>query len=327
MRLSTRLTVAMVALVLLTATVVGYLTYRYVGKKIREALLDSERMTRGIIDAALDAFVQMDEDGIIIDWSSQAQTVFGWPRAEAVGRTLAELIVPERHRARHRDGIARYRRSGESAMLGKRLRIEALRRDGSEIKVEVSVTALRRRDGTVFNGFIRDLTESIAAEERSRQLEKMAVVGQLVGGIAHDFNNTLTVITGTIDLLAEGVADNPQLKSIAQLISEAADRGAELTARLLAFARKQPLRPRETDINHLIGAAQSRFRRSLGEQIDSEAVLEPDAWPALVDPNELTTALLNLAINARDAMPDGGKLTGPAIDGGNETVLIVENDP
>jgi CheY-like chemotaxis protein len=137
----------------------------------------------------------------------------------------------------------------------------------------------------------------------------MEAVGQLVGGIAHDFNNLLTVITGTIDLLAEGVADKPHLLSIARLIGEAADRGAELTGHLLAFARKQPLQPHDTDINGLVTAAEGLFRRALGEQIEIEALLEQSAWPALVDPTQLTTALLNLAINARDAMPSGGKLT------------------
>ena len=273
------------------------------------AALDSERMARGIIDTALDAFVQMDERGLIVDWNSQAQTVFGWSRKEAIGKSLGDLIVPEQHRSRHHDGLTRFLSSGESEILGKRFAIEALRRDGTQIKVELSVTALHRRDDIVFNGFIRDLTESIAAEERHRQSEKMEAVGQLVGGIAHDFNNTLTVITGTIDLLAEGVADKPQLLSIAKLIGEAADRGAELTGHLLAFARKQPLQPRETDINELIVSAQDLCRRSLGEQIEIKTILAENAWPALVDPTQLTTALLNLAINARDAMPSGGCLT------------------
>jgi PAS domain S-box-containing protein len=273
------------------------------------ALLDSERLARGIVDTALDAFIQMDERGTVIDWNLQAQAVFGWSREEAIGQALRDLIVPERYRSRHVEGIARYLRGGESAMLGRRLQIEALRRDGTELKVELSITALHRRGGTVFNGFLRDLTEAIAAEERTRQAEKMEAVGQLVGGIAHDFNNTLTVITGTIDLLAAGVADNPQLLAIARLIGEAADRGAELTGQLLAFARKQPLQPRETDINHLIATAHGLFRRSLGEPIEIETRLEENAWPALVDPTQLTTALLNLAINARDAMPGGGKLT------------------
>ncbi len=146
------------------------------------ALLDSERMARGIVVSALDGFVQMDERGIIVDWNAQTQAIFGWSRDEAVGKVLGELIVPPRHRARHQDGLARYLRGGESAMLGKRLQIEALRRDGTEIKVELSITALPRRGGVVFNGFIRDMTEAIAAEERTRQSEKMEAVGQLVGG-------------------------------------------------------------------------------------------------------------------------------------------------
>jgi PAS domain S-box-containing protein len=277
--------------------------------KVREALRDSERMSRGIIDTALDAFVQMDESGLIVDWNPQAQSIFGWSREEAIGNALGDLIVPEQHRSRHRDGLARFLLSGKSTMLGRRFAIEAVRRDGSEFKVELSVAALQRRAGTVFNGFIRDMTEAIAAEERTRQSQKMEAVGQLVGGIAHDFNNILTVITGTIDILADGVAEDPRLASIATLISEAADRGAELTAHLLAFARKQPLQPRETDINELLVAAQFLFRPSLGEQIEIEARLHEGAWTALVDPTQLTTALLNLAVNARDAMPGGGKLT------------------
>ena len=136
------------------------------------------------------------------------------------------------------------------------------------------MTAFAERRGTLFNGFIRDMTEAIAAEERTRQSEKMEAVGQLVGGIAHDFNNLLTVITGTIDLLAEGVADKPQLLSIARLIGEAADRGAELTGHLLAFARKQPLQPHDTDINGLVTAGQGLFQRALGEQMEIEVILK-----------------------------------------------------
>jgi PAS domain S-box-containing protein len=280
-----------------------------VKKKRQEALLDSERMARGIIDTALDAFVQMDDGGTIIDWSAQAEAVFGWSRDEAIGKALGDLIVPERHRASHKDGLQRFLRCGESAILGKRVEIEALRRDGSEIKVELSVTTLRRGGRNVFNGFVRDLTEKIAAEEKLRQAQKMEAVGQLTGGIAHDFNNMLTVITGTIDILADAVSDKPNLAAIARLMGEAADRGAELTGHLLAFARKQPLQPRKTDINILVLESAKLMRPTLGEHIEIEAMLEDNVWPALVDPGQLSTALLNLALNARDAMPSGGKLT------------------
>ena len=161
----------------------------------------------------------------------------------------------------------------------------------------------------MFNGFIRDLTDRIAAEDRIRQAEKMEAVGQLTGGIAHDFNNILTVITGTIEILAEAVEKEPQLAAITRMIDEAASRGADLTQHLLAFARKQPLQPRETDVNTLIIDTAKLLRPTLGEQIEIELVFADEACLATVDPNQLATAILNLALNSRDAMPNGGKLT------------------
>jgi PAS domain S-box-containing protein len=274
----------------------------------QETLRESEQLARGIIDNALDAFVQMNEDGIISDWNSQAERIFGWSQSEALGRSLGELIIPEAQRDAHQMGLQRFLRTGHRRILGRRLELEALRRDGKEIKVELSVTGLRRRDGIVFNGFIRDLTDRIAAQDRIRQAEKMEAVGQLTGGIAHDFNNILTVITGTIEILAEAVRKEPQLAAITRMIDEAASRGADLTQHLLAFARKQPLQPRETDINTLVIDTAKLLRPTLGEQIEIETVLEDEACFATVDPNQLTTAILNLALNARDAMPGGGKL-------------------
>jgi CheY-like chemotaxis protein len=142
-----------------------------------------------------------------------------------------------------------------------------------------------------------------------RQAQKMDAIGQLTGGVAHDFNNILTVITGTIGILADAVADRPELVSIAKLIDDAAERGAQLTKHLLAFARKQPLQPLEIDINSLTLEAAKLLHPTLGEHIEISPKLSDDTWPTLVDPNQLTTAVLNLALNARDAMPRGGKLT------------------
>jgi nitrogen-specific signal transduction histidine kinase/CheY-like chemotaxis protein len=154
----------------------------------------------------------------------------------------------------------------------------------------------------------RDLTEKRAAEAQFRQVQKMDSIGQLTGGVAHDFNNVLTVITGTIGILADAVADRPDLAAITRLIDDAAERGAQLTKHLLAFARKQPLQPREVDVNALALEAAKLLHPTLGEQITITPQLTEDAWPALVDPNQLTTAILNLALNARDAMPEGGTL-------------------
>ena len=277
-------------------------------RKVQETLRESEQMARGIINTALDAFVQNDESNRIVDWNSQAEAMFGWSREEALGKSLIDLIVAGPEHAYFKDALPRYLESGRDHVLGARREILAKRRDGKEFRAELSVTSLNRREGILFNTFVRDLTDKIAAEERIRQSEKMEAVGQLTGGIAHDFNNILTVITGTIEILADAVKDEPQLAAIARMIDEAATRGADLTQHLLAFARKQPLEPQETDVNALIIDTAKLLQRTLGEHVEIESVFEQETCPATVDPNQLVTAILNLALNARDAMPSGGKL-------------------
>ena len=160
-----------------------------------------------------------------------------------------------------------------------------------------------------YRGTSTDITDQHDTEERLRQSQKMDAIGQLTGGVAHDFNNVLTVITGTIEIVQEGLADKPQLAAIAQLIDDAATRGAEITSQLLTFARRQPLEPREIDINGLVGETAKLLRPILGEHIELRTMFANDAWSALADPSQLSSAIVNLAVNARDAMPGGGKLT------------------
>jgi PAS domain S-box-containing protein len=183
------------------------------------------------------------------------------------------------------------------------------------IGVDIDITERRATEDE-----LRDLTrnletrvqEAVAAHEvaqqRLGQAEKMQSVGQLTGGIAHDFNNLLTVIIGTIDMLAEGVANNPNLAKIVKSIGDAAERGMHLTASLLAFARKQPLRPREVDVRALIAEVHQLVEPTIGRQIEVDCRLQDNVGSVLVDPIQLSSALVNLAINARDAMPGGGKL-------------------
>lgn len=148
-----------------------------------------------------------------------------------------------------------------------------------------------------------------ATAEQIRQAQKMEAVGQLTGGIAHDFNNLLTVITGSVDELSASLRDRPRLAGLVEMIDQAASRGATLTAQLLAFARKQPLNPSAVDINAMTERMVRMLRRTLGQNIEIETVLTDTIPPALVDQNQLETALLNLALNARDAMPNGGRIT------------------
>ena len=288
--------------------------YFFVGRDMTEARLaqeslrESERLARNIVETSLDAFVQTDETGSILNWNTQAEQLFGWPRHEVLGKNTLDLIIAESDREIVSERMKNFPNNGEDGSLKYRRELICRRRDGKQFRAEVSVTALTRRGGLLFNVFYRDLTDKVAAEERIRHAEKMEAVGQLTGGVAHDFNNILTVITGTIEILAEAVEKEPQLAAITRMIDEAAARGAELTQHLLAFARKQPLQPREIDVNSLIVDTTKLLRPTLGEQIQIESVFEQESCVAIVDPNQLTTAILNLALNARDAMPGGGKL-------------------
>ncbi|SDK09933.1 MULTISPECIES: hybrid sensor histidine kinase/response regulator [Bradyrhizobium] len=277
-------------------------------KRAYQALIDSEQMAQSIVDSALDAFVQTDDSCVILDWSPHAEALMGWTRAEAIGVGVEELIFPEPQRAVHRQWVDRFLSEASADATGGRYETALRHKDGHEFFAEVSLTALRRGDRFIVNAFVRDITAKRAAEEQLFQAQKMDSVGQLTGGIAHDFNNMLTVITGTIEILAEGVQDNPALAGIVKMIDDAANRAAQLTANLLAFARKQPLRPLKTDVNALVEEVVKLLLPTLGRQIEIETVFGEPGWPALVDRSQLSSALVNLAINGRDAMPDGGRL-------------------
>jgi signal transduction histidine kinase/CheY-like chemotaxis protein len=166
---------------------------------------------------------------------------------------------------------------------------------------------------TLLNGTAESLERQRAAidelNQKLSQSQKMEAMGQLTGGVAHDFNNLLTVILGNAEYLAERLAANRELHKIADSIATAAERGSDLTRSLLAFARKQPLMPVDIDIGQKILGMEQLLRRTLGEHIECEFLLDRDLWQASVDPGQLTSALLNLVLNARDAMPQGGKLT------------------
>jgi PAS domain S-box-containing protein len=274
-----------------------------------EQIKQSAEMARDIIAGALDAFVQINEHGEITEWNAQAEAIFGWSRAEAIGKVLGSMIIPLANRERYEASLARRQPIGRSPVSGDRFEIDALRRDGRQICVELSVTTLQRREGTVWNTFLRDVTEKKALEDQLRQSQKMEAVGHLTGGVAHDFNNLLTVITGNIERLERELPPDHTLQRAVAAALRGGTRAALLTHRLLAFSRRQPLAPQVISVNKLVSEMTDLLRRTLGESIRIETVLAGGLWPTFVDANQLENALINLAVNARDAMPGGGKLT------------------
>ena len=224
--------------------------------------------------------------------------MLGRPREDIVGRPLRSVADPS-------DELDSLLAPGSTGLV--QLRLAGA--DGNDLDAEFSAARVSTGGQELVIVIGRDITARLRLEQQLRQAQKMEAIGQLTGGVAHDFNNLLTVITGTIEILIDGLADRPELAAIGHMIEEAAARGADLTKALLAFARKQPLQPRVTDINNLIVDTAKLLRPTLGEQVEIGSTLDPECWRALIDPSQLSTALINLAVNARDAMPAGGRIT------------------
>ncbi|MBT1511732.1 PAS domain S-box protein [Bradyrhizobium sp. SRL28] len=282
-------------------------------KRTQQALSQEIEERQRIFDSSNDLILVTDTAGNFIQVSPSVTAILGYQPSDMIGHSAIEFIHP--------DDLEHTRREMRAARRGQSKRnfeTRYVNKEGNAVALNWTGTWSEPVRRHFFIG--RDLTEKQAAEAQLRHAQKMDAVGQLTGGVAHDFNNILTVITGTIGILEEAVADQPQLAAVAKLIDEAAERGANLTKHLLAFARKQPLQPVELDVNALVLEAAKLLHPTLGEHIEITPLLAEDAWTALADPNQLATAVLNLAINARDAMPNGGKL---AIETSN--VFLDEN--
>ena len=256
---------------------------------------------RRLFASSLDLILIVDREGTVIDISPSAEAILGYRPEEMIGRKGAALLHPGDLERAHEE-----MRAARQGRATRNFDCRYVHRDGRIVPLTLSGAWLELEQRYFFIG--RDMTERIALEQELRQSQKLDAIGHLTGGVAHDFNNILTVITGTIEILADAVAHSPQLAAIARMIDDAAWRGADLIQQLLAFARKQPLQPQSTDVNRLVLDTAKLLRPTLGESVEIKMTLEEDAWPAMIDPSQLGTALINLAVNARDAMPGGGKL-------------------
>lgn len=272
----------------------------------RDAHLSEQRF-RDYAETASDWFWETGPDHVFT-YISERLDAFGLDRAGLIGKSRLDAAIDrEAEPQKWHEHIATLERHEPFRNF------EYTRRDLSERLRHVSVSGrpVFAADGRFlgYRGTGTDLTEQHETEERLRQSQKMDAIGQLTGGVAHDFNNVLTVITGTIEILQEGVVDRPELAAIAQLIDDAAARGAEITSQLLTFARRRTLELRAVEINGLVMDTRKLLKPILGEHIEIETNLAESAWPALADASQLSSAIVNLAVNARDAMPEGGTLT------------------
>jgi len=269
--------------------------------KEREGRLEQQA---ALLDKAQDAIIVSDIDGHITFWNKGAERLYGWSAAEALGKPKRELLENE---PRLFDaGMKQVMETGEWAGS-----LEQKRRDGNTFTVE-SVLSLVTDDEGKPNCVLcinTDISERLALEEQLRQSQRLEAVGQLTGGIAHDFNNLLTVILGNAELMVDQLPADSVLRRLAKMTRDAATRGADLTHGLLAFARRQTLEPRAVDVKTQVLGMKGLLMRAIAENIDIEISSKEGLWNAFVDPAQLESVILNLVLNARDAMPDGGRLT------------------
>ncbi len=276
-------------------------------KKAEAALLRSRADLRAVLDGILEGIVTFDAAGMILSVSPAAIRMLGYEEAELIDQPLG-LLIPElgghdRHYAVN-DFLVEM-----APRLGKSRETEAATRDGRRLPVAFSVNEIPAAEGSRrFVGTLLDITEYKALEEQLQQAKRMEAIGQFTGGIAHDFNNLLAIIVGNLDLLTERTADDERLTKLVTRAFNAAQRGSDLTRRLLAFARRQTLQPVALDAGMHLQSLLPTLKRAVGNRIDVALDLGNALRLALVDPGKLEAALMNLVGNAKDAMPDGGRL-------------------
>ena len=293
-------------------------------RNTHENLLESERKFRHLVQSILDyAVYQLDPDGLVATWNAGAERIKGYRAEEIIGRHFSQFYTEEERAAGvPAKALATAAQTGKYETEGWRVR-----KDGTRFWALVVIDAIRINDELIgFAKVTRDITDRLQAQRELQEIQaqlaasqRMESIGQLTGGIAHDFNNLLMIVLGNLETAERnaknvtGTAVTNLQRSIANAM-RGAQRAATLTQRLLAFSRRQALDPKPLDIHKFISQMTDFLQRTLGETIDVEAVGSAGLWQVEVDPAQLETSIVNLAINARDAMPEGGKLTIEALN-------------
>ena len=291
------------SLTLLLAIPVLYLTW-----KMYRAGVESDARQGAILEAAQDAIFTMDQQLNIREFNPAAEQMFGYARLDILGRNV-QLLMPEADRSTNLAALRDYHAGGQGPFAGRQLELRGLRADGTEFPMELTVARLGADTRAMLTAFARDITERRALEEQLRQSQKLEAIGRLAGGVAHDFNNILMSILGAADLLLMQLDAHDGAREEASEIKQAVERGAGLTRQLLAFSRRQATRSRRFAIDSIVTGMETMLRRLIGPEVEFRIERPRDPLMVFADSGQIEQVLLNLVVNARDAMPHGGRLT------------------
>lgn len=275
--------------------------------RVQQALQISEQRYRQLFEAAPMGVILADGGGKIVDANAQALLMFGYESEELLGQSI-ETLLPESLRKSHERHRSTYNHGPHSRAMGIGMELVSRRKDGVEFPVEIGLGPVATQEGVLISCTIVDIRERKKLEKQLRLSQRMEAIGQLAGGIAHDFNNLLTIILGCCEALFEELSDNPAALRRVEMVRKAGDSAADLTRQLLAFGRRQMLQPKVIAPGGVLKDMETMLRRLIGENISLEVNVRSDVGYIRADPGQVEQILLNLGANARDAMPNGGRL-------------------
>ena len=277
-------------------------------RRAEAALQTSTERFQAVLNAAVDGIVLIDTSGTIQLINPSVQKMFGYAAAELVGRNV-KVLMPSPWREEHDGYLAHYLTTGEARIIGIGRQVEGRRRDGSTFPLDLTVSEFRHGGEVFFLGTLRDITDRLQLEAEMRQAQKMEAIGRLAGGVAHDFNTLLGTIRGYSEMLLSSLPHQEALRNPIEQIHRAALRGAQLTRQLLIFSRRQEVQAQQVDLERLLVDVEVMLDRLIGEDVELTRRVEPQLGQVWGDPGELHQVILNLIVNACDAMPSGGALT------------------
>jgi two-component system cell cycle sensor histidine kinase/response regulator CckA len=261
-----------------------------------------------LLDSASQAILSVDRGGIILLANRRAEEMFGHTRDELIGANI-DMLLPESKRRSHAHQRDEYFSHPRARPMGIGMDLAGRRKDGSEFPVEISLSYLDSNNGMLAIAFVSDISQRKLLEEQLMHAQKMEAVGRLAGGVAHDFNNMLTVITGYNQMMLDDLLPSDPMREYAEEVLQAADRATAITNQLLSFSRRQIMQPRVISLNSVILHTEKMLRRLIGEDVELILHADPNIGNIRADPNHIEQAIVNLAVNSRDAMPTGGRVT------------------